>query len=43
MMMIPQNPLALLTAILRDPSTPSHQLCALVRTLRRTHPLPISI
>lgn len=43
MQMIPSNPLALLTAAIRDPNTHSHQLTALVRRIRRTHPLPISI
>lgn len=42
-MMIPQNPLALLTALLRDENTPSHTLCALIRSMHRSHPLPISI
>jgi len=42
-MMIPSDALPILTAVLRDPDTPSHQLSALVRSIRRSHPLPISL
>jgi len=41
--MLPTNPLTILTAAIRDPEMPSYQLSALVRSIRRSHPLPISL